>query len=556
MTYYIDLEHPGLGKFRRVRGSDEFVVRRKAQEQELSWQQQWQHKQEIEAARDRRKRAAYDKETKKALAESQTEEAKADLDTLRNILKQTMSLKQASWSSLYDRSKFTETAPANPDFVAAPAEPKTEDAAFRVTLSLLDKLIPPLKRKKLRAAAERWSRAHAHWKQQADETEHENALRKATHDAALEKWKMRREVFLEAQAKTNSHIDEIRRRHLDKDEAAVIEFTDLILARSEFSDFFPKKWDIAFQGQTGVMVVDYDLPNVEQIPKLSAVRYVQSKNTFENVYLKDREIDQLYEAAVYQTCLRTIREIFASDLIDAVKSLTFNGYVDFIDRAMGKPARSCIISVQTTKQVIDNIDFSAVDPKACFRALKGAGSAKLSGMAAVVPILKLNRVDDRFVAARDVIDKLNESVNIAAIPWEDFEHLVRDVFEKEFSSPGGEVKITRASRDHGVDAVAFDPDPIRGGKIVIQAKRYTNPVGVSAVRDLYGTVINEGANRGILVTTSVYGPDSYEFAKDKPITLLTGGHLLSLLEKHGHQARIDLAEAKKIQAQSEGRWQA
>jgi restriction system protein len=172
-------------------------------------------------------------------------------------------------------------------------------------------------------------------------------------------------------------------------------------------------------------------------------------------------------------------------------------------------------------------------------------------MAAVVPILKLNRVDDRFVPARDGIDSVDTEVNIAAIPWEDFEHLVRDVFEKEFSSPGGEVKITRASRDHGVDAIAFDPDPIRGGKIVIRAKRYTNPVGVSAVRDLYGTLINEGANRGILVTTSVYGPDSYDFAEDKPITLVTGGHLLSLLEKHGLPARIDLREVKILNAQQD-----
>ena len=111
---------------------------------------------------------------------------------------------------------------------------------------------------------------------------------------------------------------------------------------------------------------------------------------------------------------------------------------------------------------------------------------------------------------------------------------------------GGEVKVTRASRDGGVDAVAFDPDPIRGGKIVIQAKRYTNVVGVSAVRDLYGTVMNEGATKGILVTTADYGQDSYEFAKDKPLTLLSGSELLYLLQKHGHRARIDLAEAKKL----------
>ena len=130
--------------------------------------------------------------------------------------------------------------------------------------------------------------------------------------------------------------------------------------------------------------------------------------------------------------------------------------------------------------------------------------------------------------------------------WEDFEHLIREIFEKEFAVNGGEVKVTQASSDGGVDAIAFDPDPIRGGKIIIQAKRYTNTVGVSAVRDLYGTVMSEGATKGILVTTAEFGPDSYNFVKDKPLTLLSGGNLLHLLEKHGHRAKIDIKEAKKI----------
>jgi restriction system protein len=50
---------------------------------------------------------------------------------------------------------------------------------------------------------------------------------------------------------------------------------------------------------------------------------------------------------------------------------------------------------------------------------------------------------------------------------------------------------------------------------VIQAKRYRNTVGVSAVRDLYGTMMNEGANKGILVTTSGYGRATYEGIKYK-----------------------------------------
>ena len=120
-----------------------------------------------------------------------------------------------------------------------------------------------------------------------------------------------------------------------------------------------------------------------------------------------------------------------------------------------------------------------------------------------------------------------------------FEHLTREIFEAEFRSHGGEVKVTQSNRDGGVDAIAFDPDPICGGKIVIQAKRYTSTVGVAAVRDLYGTVMNEGAIKGILVTTSDYGPDAYRFAKDKPPTLMNGSNLLHLLEKQGHRAHID-----------------
>lgn len=60
--------------------------------------------------------------------------------------------------------------------------------------------------------------------------------------------------------------------------------------------------------------------------------------------------------------------------------------------------------------------------------------------------------------------------------------------------------------------------------------------------------MNEGASKGILVTTSNFGPDSYNFANEKPLTLLNGGNLLQLLEKQGHKANIDLQEFKRSKA--------
>lgn len=47
------------------------------------------------------------------------------------------------------------------------------------------------------------------------------------------------------------------------------------------------------------------------------------------------------------------------------------------------------------------------------------------------------------------------------------------------------------------------------------------------------------------MTTSDFGPDAYKFVQGKPLTLLNGGHLLHLLEKHGMRARIDIAGARK-----------
>ena len=100
--------------------------------------------------------------------------------------------------------------------------------------------------------------------------------------------------------------------------------------------------------------------------------------------------------------------------------------------------------------------------------------------------------------------------------------------------------MTQASRDRGVDAVAFDPDPIRGGKFIIQAKRYNMLVPASAVRELYGTMMNEGAVKGILVTTSRYGPDSHEFAQGKPLKLIDGAELVQMFQKHGRSLHIEL----------------
>jgi restriction system protein len=172
-----------------------------------------------------------------------------------------------------------------------------------------------------------FQRSHSEWNAE------QNIIKEYNH--RLELWRNRKSAFEQTQAQANAGIDALRAKYLNKEEGAVIEFTDGVLARSEYPEYFPKQSHIEFVPQTGVTVIDYELPALDALPRLKAVKYVQSRDAFDEVYLKENEVEQMYDNLIYQTCLRTIREVLESDIINAVQSITFNGWVNFIDKAKG-----------------------------------------------------------------------------------------------------------------------------------------------------------------------------------------------------------------------------
>jgi restriction system protein len=451
----------------------------------------------------------------------------------------------------------SDPVPSEPDI----ADPRFNPAIFVPTFSLLDRLISSRREKKIAEASAMNARAkssslqlleseRAWWRAEVIRRAQLTADLKAAYEEDVRKWEADKELFNTNRDTLNSWIDHTKASYLAGNERVLISYIEDVLSQSEYPDNFPKEHRLEYIGTTKTLVLDYELPNQTALPSVKEVKYIASRSEFQEVPISEAWVKKTYDEILYQISLRTLNELFQSDDVNALVSIVFNGWVRSIDRATGAEVHACVMSLEARKDEFLAINLSQVDPKACFKKFKGVAASKLIELSPVKPLVLLNKEDKRFVDGYAVVDGLDERTNLAAMDWLDFENLIREVFEKEFSKGGGEVKITQASRDGGVDAIAFDPDPIRGGKLVIQAKRYTNTVGVSAVRDLYGTVHNEGANKGILVTTSDFGPDAYAFAKDKPLTLLSGGELLYLLAQHGHSAKIDLAEAKRMAAEN------
>lgn len=286
-----------------------------------------------------------------------------------------------------------------------------------------------------------------------------------------------------------------------------------------------------------VLIIDSDLPSKDEI---GVKGYFKNGNP--KAWSKT-ELPQVFEDILYSICLQSINSCITADIDNTFDAILYNGHVCGYSPINGQWKDSLILSLYVTKEQFSGIDVEHVDPKACFKALKGVSSAKLIDLTPIQPVMTFNKEDNRFIESHNV--DTNSGTNIASMDWQEFEHLVRQVLELEFGKNGGEVKVTQASRDGGVDAVIFDPDPLRGGKIVVQAKRYTNTVSVESVRALATVVRQENAIKGIMITTSDYGTDSYDLCKENPILLLNGAHLLSLLQKNGLEGYINIAEAKK-----------
>lgn len=567
IRYCAEVRHPDLNEFRLITGPDQYILKNKIDAYLDKLRDKWE---KLQAKNN----IIYTKETGLRQAELQTKQAQQALRDIDEILLFTLGVDDTvNWNSLKSHTTFSTPhpqnslalrvarleVPAQPTYQAIPQEP----VYIEPDLLFLDKIIKPFGNKKLAKAQQEYEEAYTIWQQHKEAIEQENKELSEGYQAAMlvyrhqreqldalivketSEWERQRKEFETQQQQANANVDQLQADYFNKAPAAVIEYCEIVLNSSLYPESFPKSYEVDYNPDNGILVVEFTLPAVEDLPTLQEVKYNATKQEFKETHLSEAQVTKKYDNVIYQIVLRTIHELFEADKAEALTAVSFNGWVDTLDKAVGKRTNTCIVSIQVKKEEFLNIELQHVDPKACFKNLKGVGSSKLSGITAVQPIIKVERGDRRFVDHYDVAHTLDSSVNLAVMDWQDFEHLIREVFAKEFNANGGEVKVTQASRDGGVDAIAFDPDPIRGGKIVIQAKRYTNTVGVSAVRDLYGTVMNEGATKGILVTTTDYGPDAYEFAKGKPITLLNGANLLYLLEKHGHHARINIKEAKQ-----------
>lgn len=105
----------------------------------------------------------------------------------------------------------------------------------------------------------------------------------------------------------------------------------------------------------------------------------------------------------------------------------------------------------------------------------------------------------------------------------DFETALADLYR----NMGYSVRQTKGSGDEGIDLILQN----EGAKTVVQCKGHSKPVGVGAVRDLYGAMMHFDADSAILACPAGFTEGVVQFVAGKSIQLVSVRELVDMAER-------------------------
>ena len=379
MSYYYSytLTHSGLGRSRVIKAATRGELQQKVDAQNRIWNDLYARQREANSRRqDKANKAAHLEEAQDE-AESRTREAQQVLTSIRTTLATSLGRRLSfSWD---DKRNHFPYPVAQPEVVYHdfPVQPQPTDAAFTPHFGMLDKLVGPFHDKKVAECQQLYQQALSSWESTCTQLGQSNDRLEADYLARIQKWKTDKHAFEQAQTNALAAADLKLQRYKAGNAPEVIEFNTKILEQSSYPDFFEKSFDLDYNGVKRVLIVNYDLPAFEDFPKLESVKYVKAKDSFTESTLSAKAAGELYASFIFQVCLRTVQEIFSSDVAKVINGIGFNGYVSATNPATGNVERTCILAINTTPGAFAPLNMTKVDAEECFQGLGGRSSDPL-----------------------------------------------------------------------------------------------------------------------------------------------------------------------------------
>ncbi|HIA01248.1 MAG TPA: hypothetical protein EYN66_04975, partial [Myxococcales bacterium] len=197
--YEIEVSHPELGKFQRLKGDNQYVVTQKANAKMQMWDEMWRKRVAVQEKRNQQDAKVRAAEENLQEATDRTEEAQAEQESLRTLLVDSLDHGPlVDWEQLKDFSPCPISRPLPPDRPVDPPKPKLGrepncyDPEFEPEKGFFDWLFPGKKKAKEEAAESRFQAAQQLWQTKLDGLQAQHAETVAQQE---QQWKRRQQDY-------------------------------------------------------------------------------------------------------------------------------------------------------------------------------------------------------------------------------------------------------------------------------------------------------------------------------------------------------------------------
>ena len=128
----------------------------------------------------------------------------------------------------------------------------------------------------------------------------------------------------------------------------------------------------------------------------------------------------------------------------------------------------------------------------------------------------------------------NSSINLLEVD----QFMLEDLVATLFKNMGYDVLQTNKTNDGGIDCILNHYDPIVGGKVIAQVKRYKNNIDIAKIREFESVLRNSDAMKGIFISTSNFSSGCEKFAFENNISLINGNSLVDYFNQYGINSHI------------------
>ena len=404
--YFTRVRHLGLKEHKFLKAYDEWVLEEKIERQVERFNAKWE---KVKG----KLQSDYYKQSNILEAEEKTKEAEEQIKQLETLLEQTINVNDAvNWEELKNHRPFKEVSPENylqtrldkitkpikAGHITVPKEPLQTDSEFQPQFNFLEKyLFKSWQQKKIDKSIQDFKNSHSNWLAEKARIEKQNKdniekyeqdtisynkeierTKKQNRDEVIE-WEKRKEQYYKDQSDFNNKIDLMREEYLQKKPHSIIENCDLVLNNSKYPDYFPKTYELDYNPDKEHLIIDFCLPQIESLPRTKSVKYVKTEDNFKETSISNTALNQLYSSVVFQVAIRTVHEIFEADVVNAISTVCFNGYVD-------NDKIEYIISYQADKETFNKLHLNGLDCKETIKNYKGKFTAKLTE---IEPLMKI-----------------------------------------------------------------------------------------------------------------------------------------------------------------------